>query len=113
MTEPAPQPGDIVWIDFSPTVGTEQRGRRPALVLSDREYNEATGRALLVPISSRARNWPFEVALRETSEISGVVMADQARIVDWRARFAKIAGSVPPAVLEETRAKLSALIGRP
>lgn len=112
MTEAVPGPGDVLWIDFSPTVGTEQRGRRPALVLSDRDYNEATGRALLVPITSRSRNWPFEVALPETFDIAGVILADQARVMDWRARFAKVAGTVSPAVLEETRAKLSALIGQ-
>lgn len=109
----APAPGDIVWIDFSPTSGTEQSGRRPALVLSNQAYNAASGRALLAPITSRVRGWPFEVALAPDAPISGVIVVDQVRIVDWRARGAKIAGAVSAAVLDEARGKLAALIERP
>jgi len=109
----APAPGDIIWLDFSPTVGTEQSGRRPALVISDQGYNEASGRALLVPITSRVRGWPFEVALPSGSAVEGVIIVDQVRIVDWRARHAKIAGAAPTAALDETRAKLAALAGLP
>ena len=112
MSEAAPAPGDILWIDFSPTVGTEQSGRRPALVISDQAYNDLSGRALLAPITSRVRGWPFEVALPAGSSVAGVVVVDQVRIVDWRARHAKIAGAASGAVLEEARAKLAALIGR-
>ena len=102
-----------MWIDFSPTVGTEQAGRRPALVMSDARYNEASGRALLAPITSRVRNWPFEVTLPPGSPVAGVVLVDQIRVVDWRARHATLAGAAPLAVLEEARGKLAALIGRP
>lgn len=56
MSEPAPEPGDVLWIDFSPTLGTEQSGRRPALVLSETTYNHASGRALVAPITSRVRD---------------------------------------------------------
>ena len=111
VNEPAPGPGDILWIDFSPTFGTKQSGWRPALVMSNQAYNAATGRAFILPIASRARDWPFEVRLPTGFEISGVILTDQARVVDWRARHAKIAGAVPPPVLEEARAKLSALVG--
>jgi len=113
VSQPPPVPGDIVWIDFSPTLGTEQAGRRPALVLSDAGYNEASGRALLAPITSRVRDWPFEVTLPPGSPVTGVVLVDQVRVVDWRARNAKAAGAAPAAVLEEARGKLAALIGRP
>jgi mRNA interferase MazF len=109
----APAPGDIIWLDFSPTVGTEQSGRRPALVISDRGYNEASGRALLAPITSRVRGWPFEVALPSGSDVEGVIIVDQVRIVDWRAQHAKMAGAAPAAALDETRAKLAALAGLP
>ena len=112
MSEPSPQPGDILWIDFSPTVGTEQSGRRPALVLSDANYNHLSGRALLAPITSRVRGWPFEVALPLTSGIVGAILVDQVRVIDWRARHAKENGAVSGAVLEEVLAKLAALIGR-
>ena len=111
MKDPAPAPGDVVWIDFSPTLGTEQSGRRPALVLSDQAYNDVSGRALVAPITSRARGWPFEVALPPGSSVAGVIMMDQVRAVDWRARNAKIATPVPGAVLDEARAKLAALVG--
>ena len=105
----APAPGDIVWVDFSPPVGTEQSGRRPTLVVSDRGYNEASGRALLAPITSRVRGWPFEVALPAGSAVEGVVIVDQVRSMDWRARHAKLAGTAPTVVLDDTRAKLAAL----
>jgi mRNA interferase MazF len=113
VSEDAPAPGDIVWIDFSPTVGTEQAGRRPALVLSEASYNRAAGRALVAPITSRIRDWPFEVAIPPGSPITGVALVDQVRIIDWRARNAKPAGAAPAATLDEARAKLGALIGRP
>jgi mRNA interferase MazF len=112
VSETAPAPGDLVWVDFSPTLGTEQSGRRPALVISDQAYNEVSGRALLAPITSRVRGWPFEVALPAGSEILGVVLVDQVRVVDWRARNARRAGATSGAVLDEARAKLAALIGR-
>ncbi len=106
-----PTPGRIIWLDFSPSAGTEQPGRRPALVLSDGEYNAKSGRAVVAPITSRVRGWPFEVRLPETGEVQGVVLADQLRTVDWRARHARLGGLAPGAVLEETRAKLIALMG--
>lgn len=108
---PPPLPGDVIWLDFSPTAGTEQSGRRPALVISDGAYNAATGRALVAPITSRVRGWPFEVALPSGSPVEGVVLADQVRVIDWRARNASSAGAAHGAVLAETRAKLSALAG--
>lgn len=107
----SPSPGEVLWLEFSPTSGTEQAGRRPALTVSDAGYNAATGRALVMPITSRVRNWPFEVVLPEGESITGAVLTDQVRCVDWRARVAKSAGFAPPAVLEEARAKLAALAG--
>ena len=113
MSEAPPAPGDILWIDFSPTLGTEQSGRRPALVLSEANYNQASGRALVAPITSRVRDWPFEVAMAGDSAVDGVAMIDQVGVIDWRARNAKHAGAAPAAILDEARAKLGALIGRP
>jgi len=112
VSEFAPTPGDIVWLDFSPTMGTEQSGRRPALVLSEASYNRAAGRALVAPITSRIRDWPFEVAMAPDSPVAGVALVDQVRMVDWRARNAKPAGAAPATTLDEARAKLGALIGR-
>ncbi len=107
----APKPGDLVWIDFTPTVGTEQSGRRPALVVSDAGYNVVSGRALVMPITSRIRNWPFEVLLPQDSAIAGAVLVDQIRCIDWRARPTRPAGAAPRGVLEEARGKLAALTG--
>jgi mRNA interferase MazF len=104
-------PGDLVWVDFTPTAGTEQSGRRPALVVSDSGYNEASGRALMMPITSRVRGWPFEVILPAGAPIGGAVLVDQIRCIDWRARPTHPAGAAPPSVLEEVRAKLAALTG--
>jgi mRNA interferase MazF len=107
----SPAPGQIVWLDFSPTAGTEQAGRRPALVVSDAGYNARSGRAVVAPITSRVRGWAFEVRLPEGFELRGVVLADQLRTVDWRARAARLGSVAPLAVLEETRAKVAALLG--
>jgi mRNA interferase MazF len=101
----------MLWLEFSPTSGTEQAGRRPALTVSDAGYNAATGRALVMPITSRVRGWPFEAILPEGGKVNGAVLTDQVRCVDWRARFATSAGFAPPAVLEDARAKLAALAG--
>lgn len=107
----SPSPGELLWLEFSPIAGTEQAGRRPALAVSDAGYNSATGRVVVMPITSRVRGWPFEVALPDGSLVAGAVLVDQIRCVDWRARFAKSAGFTTAAILEEARAKLAALTG--
>lgn len=107
----SPAPGELLWLEFSPTEGTEQASRRPALTVSDAGYNAATDRVVVMPITSKVRGWPFEVALPDGTAVSGAVLVDQVRCVDWRARFAKSAGFVPAAALEEARAKLAALTG--
>lgn len=84
-----PDRGDLIWLDFDPQAGTEQAGRRPALVLSPALYNRPTGRALVVPVTSRVRGYPFEVPLPEGLAVRGVALADQLRIVDLRARRAR------------------------
>jgi mRNA interferase MazF len=107
----SPAPGEIVWLDFAPTQGTEQSGRRPALTLSDGDYNAATGRAMVAPITSKIRGWPLEVALAAGDPVQGAILVDQSRCVDWRARYAKSAGFCAPTTLETARGKLSALLG--
>lgn len=105
----SPQAGEIIWLDFAPTEGSEQSGRRPALVVSDSGYNAATGRAVVLPITSRLRGWPFETALPASAAVQGAVLVDQIRCIDWRARFAKPAGPAPAEVLADARGKLAAL----
>lgn len=105
-----PGPGDIVWIDFGPTVGREQSGRRPALVISDRTANDLSGRALLMPVTSRVRGWPLEVLLDADSPVAGAVLVDQLRSLDWRTCGARPAGAVSPEILDEALKKLAALV---
>ncbi len=105
----APERGDIVWLTFDPQAGHEQAGRRPALVLSPKAYNAKTSLALICPITSQTKGYPFEVAL-SNGAINGVILADQVRNLDWAARRAEKISSVSDEVLSEVLAKLSALM---
>jgi mRNA interferase MazF len=107
-----PGRGEVVWIAFDPQAGHEQAGRRPALVLSPKAYNGKVGLALLCPITRRAKGYPFEVAIPPGLAVEGVVLADQAKRLDWRARKAERACVLPPAVVDDVLAKLSVLLDR-
>jgi mRNA interferase MazF len=106
----APQRGDLVWVSLNPQAGHEQAGRRPALVVSPIEYNERVGLALMCPVTSRVKGYPFEVALPEDLGISDVVLADQVKNLDWRVRQAELACTVPQSVVAEVLGKLNALL---
>ena len=106
----APQRGDVVWVSLNPQAGHEQAGRRPALVLSPIEYNRRVGLALMCPVTSRVKGYPFEVTLPEDLEISGVVLADQVKSLDWRTRRAERACTVPQSVMNEVLGKLNSLL---
>ena len=105
-----PDRGDAVWLEFDPRSGHDQKGRRPALVLSPASYNGKVGLAILCPVTSRTKGYPFEVALPEDSGVDGVVLADQVKNLDWRARKAELIGRMPEAVTEEVLGKLGALL---
>lgn len=100
----APERGDIVWLTIDP-----QASRRPALVLSPKAYNTKTSLALICPITSQTKGYPFEVAL-PNGPVTGVILTDQVRNIDWTARHAKKISSVSDEVLSEVLAKLSALM---
>lgn len=106
-----PNKGDLVWLNFTPHAGHEQGGRRPALVLSPAAYNGLTGLMLAVPVTSRVKGYPFEVALAAESPVSGVALSDHARSLDWRSRRAEHIGDAGPEVLEEVLEKLGVLLG--
>lgn len=106
-----PERGDAVWLNFTPQVGHEQAGRRPALVLSAAAYNGRVGLAIVCPLTSQAKGYPFEVALPFGLPIRGVVLSDQARSLDWRGRQAEFIGRVPASVIDEVIGKLAALVG--
>lgn len=93
MTTPAR--GDLVWLDFDPQAGQEQAGRRPAIVLSEEEFNSLTGFALVCPITSQSKDYAFEVPLPEGLPFTGVVLTDQLKSLDVKKRKIKIIGSVP------------------
>ncbi len=110
MTQPyVPAPGDVVWLHFDPQAGHEQAGHRPALVLSPVRYNAARGMMVCCPMTSRIKNYVFEVVV--TRSPPSAVLADQIKNLDWRARGAMRTGAVPPQVLAEVRAKIKALLG--
>ena len=105
-----PDAGDLVWIDLNPTLGHEQSGHRPAIVLTPRQYNERSGLCIVCPITSRARGYPFEVAIPEGVAISGIFLVDQVRSVSWEERYVKKAGVAPVELLDEVRERLAALL---
>ncbi len=105
-----PERGDVVWISLNPQAGHEQAGRRPAVVVSRRSYNSKVGLGLFCPIASRAKGYPFEVALPDGQPVSGVVLADQVKSLDWRARRAEFAVRLPTDASAEVLGKLSALL---
>jgi mRNA interferase MazF len=105
-----PSSGDIIWLDFLRPVGNEQGGRRPALVLSPRAFNELTGRCMACPITSHDRDWNLQVAIPAGGEVSGVVQSDQLRSTSWEQRGSRFIGRAPAAVVDEVRAKLKALL---
>ena len=104
-----PDVGDILWMSLSPTSGHEQSGHRPVLTLTPAAYNAKRGLLICCPITSRIGGYPFEVAV-DTEGISGVVIADQVKSVDWQARRARLAGRASVEVTLEVRAKLGALL---
>lgn len=105
-----PDRGNVVWLAFDPQAGHEQAGRRPALVLSPRGYNSKAGLILACPITSRVRGYPFEVVIPAGQPVSGVVLSDQLRSLDWRARQAVLICQAPPGVVAEALAKASTLL---
>jgi len=105
-----PERGDAVWITLDPQAGHEQAGRRPALVLSPSAYNVRVGLALLCPITSQVKGYPFEVPLPAGLPITGVVGADQVKSLDWRARKASRIGAIPEEVVAEVVRRLQTLL---
>ncbi len=105
-----PGTGDVVWLTFAPRAGHEQAGHRPALVLSPRSYNEKTSLALFCPITSKVKGYPFEVSLPPSGTVTGVVLADQVKSLDWRARRTRFAFQAPAYVVGEVLEKLTVLL---
>lgn len=105
-----PERGDVVWITLNPQRGREQAGRRPALVLSPKVYNQKSQFALMCPITSQVKRYPFEVPI-DKLKVKGVILADQIRTLDWKARKALFITRVPETTFSEVQQKLALLIG--
>jgi mRNA interferase MazF len=105
-----PNAGDLVWIELNPTIGHEQSGHRPAIVLTPQQYNGRSGLCIICPITSRVRGYPFEVAIPDGHAISGVILVDQVRSVSWEKRYVKMVSVAPAELLDEVRERLAALL---
>jgi mRNA interferase MazF len=106
-----PRRGDVVWLSFDPQAGHEQAGRRPAFVLSPEAYNRKTGLFLACPITSKAKGYPFEVALPAGLPVSGVILTDQIKNLDWKVRKAEFETTTGDDVIEDVVALILPLIG--
>lgn len=105
-----PERGDIVWLEFNPRVGHEQSGIRPALVISPGEYNEKVGLALFCPITSKEKGYPFEVKVSVGDKITGVILSDQIKSLDWKRRNAKYITSIKEKEMDEVIERVLLLI---
>ena len=107
-----PQCGDAVWITLDPQAGHEQVGRRPAVVLSPRSYNSKVGLAILCPVTNQVKGYPFEVILPAGLPITGVILSDQVKSLDWRARNAELIYALPDKITTEVLQKLAMLLSQ-
>lgn len=105
-----PDRGDILWIDFSPHQGHEQGNKRPAIILSPIKYNRMVSLALMCPITSKSKGFPFEVSLPGGMQTSGVVLSDQVKSFDWKARHVEFIEQAPPELIEDVLAKVETLL---
>lgn len=105
-----PDRGDIVWLNFTPQAGHEQAGHRPALVLSPAKYNRASGLMLCCPMTTQVKGYPFEVPVDAPGGQSGVVLSDQVKSVDWKARRAQRKGRTSDAFVADVLARIQALL---
>ncbi len=105
-----PDRGDIVWLQFDPHAGHEQAGRRPAFVVSPRAYNSKVGLALVCPITSRVKGYPFEVLLPAEGKARGAILSDQLKSLDWRSRNAVRFDRASDNVVHEVTGRILALV---
>ena len=105
-----PEQKDIVWINFDPQAGNEQKGKRPALILSPLQYNEKTNLAIFAPITSKIKGYSFEVKIPDGLKVSGVILSDHVKSLDWKIREAKIIDKLPDFEFNEVIERLSLLL---
>lgn len=105
-----PEQGDAVWISFNPQAGHEQSGRRPAVVLSPRPYNGKVGLAILCPITNQVKGYPFEVVIPSGLAVTGALLSDQVKSLDWRVRKTKLICKLPKDIIAGALQKLGVLL---
>lgn len=110
MAEYIPRKGDFIAVTFDPRSGHEQRGRRPALVVSNDLFNKHSGLCIVCPVTSTRRDYPFHVGIPESEEVAGFVMVEQVKSIDFRSRKARCIGKAPVEVLERALSLLDACI---
>lgn len=104
-----PDAGDLVWLDFDPQAGREQRRRRPALVLTQQNYNRASGLIVVCPLTSKRKPYPFALPV-DLNKVEGAVLVDHLKSLDWKARNAKFHSKADPALVKKVRAYLAVLL---
>lgn len=105
-----PKRGDAVWLNFNPQNGHEQAGRRPAVVLSPQAYNQKVGLVIFCPITNQRKGYPFEVTIPAGLAATGVILSDQIKSLDWRARHVEFMAELPAPVIEEVLQKVKTLL---
>jgi len=110
VTAYVPQGGDIVFINFDPKVGHEQAKRRPALVLTDQRYNQASGLAVVCPLTSKRKPYPFALPIK-VDNVEGAVLVDQLKSLDWAGHHAQFHSKAEPALLTRVRQYIAVLLG--
>jgi mRNA interferase MazF len=105
-----PNQGDVVWFNFNPQAGNEQAGRRPALILTPARYNGKVGLAILCPITNQEKGYPFEVKIPTGLAVTGVILADHVKNLDWRIRQAEFICKLPKVTVKEVLRKLTVLL---
>ena len=110
QTKYSPERGDIIWINFNPQAGKEQMGRRPAFVVSPKEYNSLVGLVIVCPITCKIKNYPFEVKLDNKLLTKGVIISDQIKSLDWKVREAEFIEKCSQLIVDEVLEKIALLI---
>ena len=105
-----PKRGDVVWMTMNPQAGHEQAGRRPAVILSPAAYNAKVGLVLAAPVTSWVKGYPFETLVPSGLPVSGAILSDQVKSLDWRAREAALSCELPSSVVSEVLQKLRSLL---
>jgi mRNA interferase MazF len=104
-----PDKSDVVWLEFDPQSGHEQKGKRPAVVISPKDYNDKAGLAIFCPITSKEKGYPFEVNIK-SKKISGVILSDQIKSLDWKVRKAEFIMKASDSIMDDVMNKLKLLI---